>query len=189
MRHGVSLAILCLFQIAGDAATFGTAVPVTGGATDLVLDEARGRLYVVNTTQNRLDVYSTSQKRFLNPIPVGTQPLSAALSRGGKHLYVTIYAASALEVVDLDAVVVVKRVSLPAAPEGVAVGGDERVLISTVGSGTGNAENRLLLYDPNRTGDDALRAVPTTLPAPTTPQTPAPSSRVFMSTRSNLTTS
>ena len=51
------------------------------------------------------------------------------------------------------------------------MGGDERVLITTLGSGASNAENRLLLYDPNLTGEDALRAVATTLPAPTTPTT------------------
>ncbi|MBI4877968.1 MAG: beta-propeller fold lactonase family protein, partial [Acidobacteria bacterium] len=189
MRRGLVLAILCLCGLAGRAATFGTVVPIAGGATDLVLDEARSRLYIVNTTQNRVDVYSTSQKRFLNAIPVGGQPVSAALSRGGKYLYVTAYQSSSLEIVDLDAATVVQRVSLPAAPEGVAVGGDERVLITTTGSGANNAENRLLLYDPNQSGESALLAVATTLPAPAVPQTPAPSSRVYMSTRSNLTAS
>lgn len=189
MRQGVLLALICLCRFTSQAATFGTAVPMTGGATDLVLDEARGRLYLVISSQNRIDVYSTAQKRFLSSIPVGAQPLSAALSRSGRYLYVTAYQSSTLEVVDLDSATVFKRLSLPAAPEGVAVGGDERVLISTVGSGTGNSENRLLLYNPNLSGEEALLAVPVTLPAPTTPQTPAPSSRVYMSTRSNLTSS
>lgn len=189
MRQGVLLALICLCRFTSQAATFGTAVPMTGGATDLVLDEARSRLYLVVSSQNRIDVYSTAQKRFLSSIPVGAQPLSAALSRSGKYLYVTAYQSSTLEIVDLDSATVFKRLSLPAAPEGVAVGGDERVLISTVGSGTGNSENRLLLYNPNLSGEEALRAVAVTLPAPTTPQTPAPSSRVYMSTRSNLTSS
>jgi uncharacterized protein (TIGR03437 family) len=189
MNKAFALTIICLCRLASQAATFGTVVPVTGGATDLVVDESRGRLYIVDTTQNRIDVYSTAQKRFLNPIPVGTQPLSAAISRDGARLYVTIYSSSALEVVDLDSATVVRRVSLPASPEGVAVGGDERVLITTLGSGASNAENRLLLYDPNLAGEDALRAVATTLPAPTTPTTTITSSRVYMSTRSNLTAS
>jgi uncharacterized protein (TIGR03437 family) len=189
MRKALVLAILCWGGPAGRAATFGTVVPVTGGLTDLVLDEARGRLYLVDTTQNRIDVYSTAQKRLLNPIPVGTQPLSAAMARNGKYLYVTVYSSSVLEVIDLDAAVVVNRVSLPASPEGVAVGGDGRVLITTVGSGTGNAENRLLLYDPGRRGEEALQPVATTLPAPTTPSTTTTSSRVYMITRSNLTAS
>ena len=113
MKKALALTILCLCRLACQAATFGTVVPIAGGATDLVLDEARGRLYIVDTTQNRIDVYATAQKRFLNPIPVGKQPLSAAISRDGTRLYVTIYSSSALEVVDLDSATVVKRVSLP----------------------------------------------------------------------------
>lgn len=171
------------------AATFGTVVSVAGGATDLVLDEQRDRLYIVNTTQNRVDVYSTTSRRFLNPIPVGAQPLSAAISRDRRYLYVTAYQASALDIIDLDAGTLFKRVSLPAAPEGVAVGGDERVLITTLGSGANNSENRLLLYDPYLTGEQALRAVPTTLPAPAAFQTSSTSTRVYMATRSNLVAS
>jgi uncharacterized protein (TIGR03437 family) len=175
-----------LLAVSASAATFGTAVGVVGGATDIVLDEARGRLYVVNNTQRRVDVYSTAQPRLLSSIPVGLQPLSAALSRNGRSLYVTAYGASALEVVDVEQGAVVRRVGLPAAPEAVAVGIDGRVLITTVGSGTNNADNRLLLFDPANEGPDPLAAVPSTLPAPAAPQFPAPSSRVFMSTRSSL---
>jgi uncharacterized protein (TIGR03437 family) len=187
MKTTAPLIVLC--ACAGFAATIGTVVPIAGGPTDLVLDEQRGRVYIVDSTQNRLDVYSIAQKRFLNPIPVGGQPLSAAISRGKKFLYVTAYQASTLDVVNLDEASVVMRISLPAAPEGVAVGGDDRVLITTLGSGSGNAENRLLLYNPNEMGEEALRPLPSTLPAPAVPQTPAPSSRVYMSTRSNLTAS
>jgi len=180
------LAFLLVWNL--HAATFGTAVSVVGGATDLVLDESRGRLYVVNSTQNRIDVFTTAQRVLQRSIPVSPQPLSAAISRDGSRLYVTSYAGSSLDIVDLSQSVVIERVSLPAAPEGVAVGVDERVLITTVGSGNNNAENRLLLYNPFAEGDP-LRAVPTTLPAPAAPQSPSISSRVFMSTRSNLVAS
>src|SRR5215831_633819 len=86
----------------GRAATFGTVVPITGGVSDLVLDEARGRLYLVNSPQNRLEIYSISQKRLLTAIPTGAQPLSAALSLDGKYLYTTSYSGSTLDVIDLD---------------------------------------------------------------------------------------
>jgi DNA-binding beta-propeller fold protein YncE len=189
MKKALVLAIAGLCGLACRAATFGTVVSVTGGLTDIVLDESRNRLYFVDTTQNRVDIYSIAQKKLLSPITVGTKPLSAAISRDKKYLYVTIYSSSALEVIDLDTSEVVKRVTLPAAPEGVAVGGDGRVLITTVGSGSSNSENRLLLYNPNLTGEDALLAVATTLTAPTTPATTTTSSRVYMTTRSNLTAS
>ncbi|MBL8173985.1 MAG: beta-propeller fold lactonase family protein [Bryobacterales bacterium] len=179
--------ILFLFLAAAGlrGATFGTAVPVVGGATDIVLDEGRGAIYVVNSTQARIDVFTTAQRRLVRSIPVGLQPLSAALSRNRQYLYVTSYGGSSLDVVDLDANVVVRKVTLPAAPEGVAVGGDERVLITTIGSGTNNADNRLMLFDPFAEGTDVLRSIPVTLPAPAAPGT-ITSSRVFMSTRSNL---
>src|SRR5262249_13863622 len=118
------------------AATFGTVIPVTGEAGDLVLDEARARLYILNTTEERVDIYSTAQRKIVSSFSTGPTPLSAALSSTGQYLYVTSYGGSALEIYDLDALALAKRISLPAAPEGVAVGAGERVLITTVGSGT-----------------------------------------------------
>jgi len=167
-------------------ATFGTVVPVTGAPTDLVLDEARARLYVVNGTQDRIEVYATRQRRFLNPIPTCAMPLAAALARNGRFLYVACYDAASLDVIDLETLGLWKRVSLPASPEGIAVGADERVLITTLGSGSNNSENRMLLYDPSAVEAESLRAVATTLPAPTTPaSTPTPG-RAYNVSRSHL---
>src|SRR5271166_5829929 len=42
------------------AATFGTVVAHAQPLADLVLDEARKRIYVVNTAANQVEVYSTS---------------------------------------------------------------------------------------------------------------------------------
>ena len=50
---------ICLFYCVSWGATFGTIVPVLGGAADLVLDEGRGRLYLVNTVQNRVEMLKT----------------------------------------------------------------------------------------------------------------------------------
>ena len=47
------------------AATFGTVVPVVGGVADIVLDEPRQRLYLVNSNRNQIEVYSIPQRRFL----------------------------------------------------------------------------------------------------------------------------
>ncbi len=171
------------------AATFGTVVTVTGAPTDLVLDESRSRLYVVNSTQQRVDVYSIAQRRFLNPIPTGPLPLAAALSRDGRYLYVTCYESSSLDVIDLDSQSLARRVSLPASPEGVAVGGDGRVLITTVGSGTNNSENRILIFDPTPGLSESLRTVVTTLPAPAAPATTLTPGRAYNASRSRLATS
>ena len=39
------------------AATFGTVVPVVGGASDIVLDEVRGRLYLPVPSRNLIEVF------------------------------------------------------------------------------------------------------------------------------------
>lgn len=179
-----SFALLLGSMCAVYGATFGTAVAISGGGSDLVLDEGRAQLYVVNQPQNRIEVYSISQRRFLNTVPTGSLPISAALSRTGKYLYVTVYNASALEVIDLDSLSVSRRVSLPAAPEGVAVGADDRVLISTIGTGSSGA-NSLLIYDPNAPGN-SLASVVLTPPAPMSPELPPPSARIYNSSRSRL---
>ncbi|MGH9657724.1 MAG: YncE family protein, partial [Bryobacteraceae bacterium] len=169
------------------AATFGTVVTLVGGAADLVLDEPRGRLYLVNSNSSRIEVYSIAQRRYLNPIRTDTRPLAAALSRDGRVLYVTSHDQASLNLIDPDTSTVVKRVALPARPEGVAVGGDGRVLITTIGTGANNAANTLLIYDPQaNTGSDLIVvAIPPSTPAP--PVAP-PSGRPALATRSALLT-
>ncbi len=172
---------VCAFSLS--AATFGTAVSLVGGASDLVLDEARNRLYLVNSGQSRVEVYSTSQRRFLSPISTNSTPISASMSRSGKFLYVTSYDAASLNIIDLDALAVVNRISLPAKPEGVAVGNDERVLITTIGTGTGSLSQVLMLYDPAAADASALTNISVTPPPPTLPQLPPPSGRPFLTGR------
>lgn len=169
------------------AATFGTPVAIIGAPTDVVLDEARQRVYVANSSQNRIEVYAAAQRRLVDPIPTCAYPLAAAKSRNGAYLYVACYSASALDVIDLETGLSQQRITLPAAPEGVAVGGDERVLITTLGSGAQNADNRILLFDPFAE-TDALRQVASTLPAPGTPTTPS-TGQAYNSSRSHLATS
>jgi len=155
------------------AATFGTVVAITGGASDLVLDDVRQRLYLVNSTRNQIEVYSIPQRRFLDPIAVEQLPLSAALSRDGRTLYVVCNGAASLVMVSTELLQVVSRISLPAKPEGVAVGYDERLLISTVGTGANNAFNVLLVYDPAASGtNQAITAVSVSPPPPANPLLP-----------------
>src|ERR1700692_3449785 len=123
-------------------ATFGTVVTGSGGASysDIVLDEAHKNVYLVDSSANRIDVYSLQTKAFLTAIKTDTQPVSIALSPDGKTLYATAYTGSVLDIIDLtkSTLAVTAKVSLPASPEGVAVGGDGRVLISTVGNSGSN---------------------------------------------------
>ncbi|MDQ6663557.1 MAG: hypothetical protein M3Z23_04105 [Acidobacteriota bacterium] len=170
-------------------ATFGAVVTPKGGAaySDLILDEPRGRIYLVNSTANRIEVYSIAQRTFLNPIKTDTQPVAAALSRSGKFLYVTAYTSSALDIIDLTAQSLTSRVTIPSSPEGVAVGGDDRVLITTIGS-AGSQNNTLFIYDPNGPTGNNLTSVALPFPPPTPPALPPVPGRVFLSYRSKLLT-
>ncbi len=165
------------------AATFGKVVPLLGGGSDIVLDESHNRLYLPSSATNQVQVYSLAQNKFLAPIPTDTEPIAAAISRSGQYLYVTCYAASVVDVIDLTALTVTNRISLPSQPEGIAIGSDERVLISTTGSG---ATNVLLLYDPAPNSPAALTSLNVAPVAPLAPTFPAPSSRAFLAVHSQL---
>lgn len=194
MRAVRYLLILLAAFSAAFGATFGTVRNIIGGASDLVLDEARSQLYLVTETSNNIAIYSTRDNRFLAttsggatiPIPVDSQPIAAAMSRDGRFLYVTSYGAATLDVIDLNRNVVTSKVSLPDKPEGVAVGADGRVLITTVGTGSNGTQNNLLIYDPAASGTASVKSVVVTPPAPTPPSLPAPSGRIYLAARSQL---
>jgi DNA-binding beta-propeller fold protein YncE len=153
-------------------ATFGEVVRLGGTPSDVVLDESRQRLYLVNSNSNRIDVYSYAEKRVLGSVSVGTLPFAAAMSMDNGWLYVTNNGSSSLTVIDLGFGIGTPKttISLPAKPEGVEVGADGRVLISTQGSGTNNLLNVLLIYDPAQETSQQIRAVDFP-PLPTTPVT------------------
>lgn len=187
----LSLALI-LAGLHAFAANFGMVVTRPEGFGDVALDEARRRLYLVNTVSGTVDVYNVSANPAVTPpargpqIRVGAQPISLALSRSGRYLYVTCYQDSLLDVIDLDraAPAVATRLTLPAKPQGVAVGSDERVLVSTIGTGQGQAT--LIVYDPSAAGAANLTTVVITPPAQTPPALPPPNSRVYLAGRGRL---
>ncbi|MCC6391491.1 MAG: hypothetical protein IT167_12895, partial [Bryobacterales bacterium] len=170
----------------GFAATFGSVTTVVGSVGDIVLDEARRRLYLVNTNANRVEVYSLppSPIRQVNSVPTDSLPLAAALSFDKKFLYVVCHNSSSLNIIDLDRLGVVNRPSLPARPEGIAVGNDGRALITTIGTGPSNSQNTLLIYDPNNNG--AIASVVFVPSAPSLPPGAPPAGRAFLANRSQL---
>jgi len=168
------------------AATFGKVVPLLGGGSDIVLDEPHNRLYLTSSATNQLQVYSLAQNKFLSAITTDSEPMAAAISRSGQFLYVACYASSVVDVIDLTALAVTNRISLPSQPEGIAVAGDERVLISTTGNGTTTITNILLLYDPTPNSPAPLTSLAVTPVAPVAPTFPAPSSRAFLSAHGQL---
>jgi uncharacterized protein (TIGR03437 family) len=169
------------------AATFGTVTPLTGGVVDIVLDNARQRLYLVGVP-DKIEVYSITQRRFLTPIRTDSLPLSAAMTRDGRTLYVACHNSATVNVIDLEQLAVVNRISLPSRPEGIAVGLDGRVLITTIGTGVNNAQNTLLLYDPARTDGQSLTSLTLVPPTPASPGV-SNTGQILQTNRSFLATS
>ncbi len=153
-------------------ATFGEVIALGGTPSDIVLDEARGRLYLVNSNADRVDIYSYVDRAVIGSIPVGRSPMSAAMSPDHALLYVTNNLGASLTVIDLASGNVLQTVSLPARPEGVEVGADGRVLIATQGTGTGNLANTLLIYDRNQSVSQQVTAVQFAPPPPMPPSLP-----------------
>src|SRR5215467_518718 len=149
VRRAARLGWLAALSAASWAGTFGTVVPISGNASDIVLDEARGVLYIANFTANRIEVMNTSDLTIPRSINVSPQPGAIALSPDGRYLVVTHYgnfdAASkapqqnALSVIDVGSGGV-QTFSLGSPPMGVAFGNDGRALILT--------SNDFLLFDP-----------------------------------------
>lgn len=189
LRLTIAGALVCLTASAQTGGVFGARVPAPGALSDMVLDEARQRLYLVNNANDRVEVFSIPDQRFLTPMSVQQQPVSAAMSPDGQFLYVTNFASSSLSVIDLGLGGQLNAVNLPAPPEGVAVGFDGRVLISTLGSGNvaGVPQNVLLLFDANQTGVAQLTSLSFPPPAPQDPRLPGfTAARPFQTFRSRL---
>jgi len=153
----------------------GAILPASGSPSDLILDESRGRLYLIQSGANQVFIYNYVERRFEGRIDVGVFPVSAALSMDNRFLYVSNVQSSSISVINLDMDRVVQTLSLPARPEGVETGFDGRVLITTQGSGVGNTLNTLLIFDPSQ--EALLQLAP--VPSPPALNTPAPLPAVF----------
>jgi YVTN family beta-propeller protein len=151
-------------------ATFGDVVRLGTTPSDIVLDESRSRVYLINSAANTVQVWDYSQQTLLGSITVGARPLGAAMSMDNEYLYVTNHDSSSLSVISLAQGfgAVISTVALPAQPEGVAVGADGRAVISTDGSSTTSTVNTLLIFDGTQSPAQQVLAVQFP-PAPVTP--------------------
>jgi DNA-binding beta-propeller fold protein YncE len=98
------------------------ASPLTGttggneGLWDILLDSTRNLVYITNSGYNRIEVFDTVNRVFLNPIPVGQLPHQMALSSDSNTLYVGNTGGESISIVDLTQMAVTGRVSFPAIP-------------------------------------------------------------------------
>jgi YVTN family beta-propeller protein len=150
-------------QTTQQAATFGQIINLGYSPSDIVLDESRGNLYLVNTNSNKIDIVSTSTQKLVRSILVGTTPLAAAMSPDNSTLYVTNSGVSTVSIINLNQMAVSQTVAMPAKPQGVAVGGDGRALVSTL-----TTASSLLILDKSQAAGQELLTVQT----PPTASTP-----------------
>lgn len=159
------------------SATFGSVITLGGTPSDIVLDESRGYLYLVQSSANRVAVYDYNAQAVINTIAVGKNPLAAAMSMDSSVLYVTNNGSSSLSVIDLGSQTVAQTVILPANPEGVEVGSDGRAVIATQGNGTSNLNNTLLIFDRKQQLAQQILPVQFGPPPSTPPGIPVPQAR------------
>jgi YVTN family beta-propeller protein len=153
-------------QTVATGATFGNVIALGGTPSDVVLDENRGKLYTVNSSANRVDIYDYVNQQKAGSISVGSRPLAAAISMDGSILYVTNNGSSTVSVVNLNSTGSIQTVPIPAKPEGVEVDADGRALICTQGT-SGTAQNVLYILDLMQPLGQQVTAVPFAPPPPT----------------------
>jgi DNA-binding beta-propeller fold protein YncE len=171
-----TFAILTPGLRAQTTATFGQVIALGNIPSDLVLDESRQRLYMVNTAGNSIQIYDYSGQSVIGSIAVGNRPLGAAMSADNNYLYVANHDDATLSVITLSSGsygAVTATISLPADPQGVEVELSGRVLICTDGSGTGDTANTLLIYDSTQPSTSQVLAIAFP-PTAATPPTLAP---------------
>ncbi|HTS26442.1 MAG TPA: hypothetical protein VMH81_11255 [Bryobacteraceae bacterium] len=162
-------------------ASFGDVIPLPGGTpSDVVLDEPRQLLYLINNSTSLVYVVDYTSGTVVNSIGVGKSPVAGAISMDGAFLYVTSGATPTqtasgsplLNVIDLSQQRVVQTVILPSIPQGVEVGNDGRAVVSMLGTGvvSGVPQGTLAIFD--RTLSTGQQLLPVTVPA--LPTTPAP---------------
>jgi YVTN family beta-propeller protein len=172
----ISLYLLVIARLASaqsTGATFGDVIRLGGTPSDIVLDESRGRLYLINSNTNQVSVYDYVNNGLLSSLYVGTTPVAAAMSMDFRYLYVSNNASASLSVIDLTSLQVIQTVSLPANPEGVEVGADGRALVTVEGSSTATSITSLYLFDQTASTGQQLTTIQFSPPSPTPTSLPA----------------
>src|SRR4051812_40219883 len=117
-------------------------VPIGGALGGVVVDDVCKHVYVTNTTQNRVEVFSLEAMTLEAAIPVGSQPVGLDITPDGKTLYVANSGGSNISVVDLSTRVEVRRITVPSTfsndtPFSIAIAGNGLALFSTTFAGSG----------------------------------------------------
>jgi DNA-binding beta-propeller fold protein YncE len=84
------------------AETLGRRLDLGGYPEDVVVDNARSRIYVTVPERNEVLVISAPTLSVIRRVVVGSQPAAASMSLDGQELFIGLLGAGAIAVVDLD---------------------------------------------------------------------------------------
>lgn len=127
-------------------------VTVSGTLGDILIDDQCQHVYVANTSNNRIEVYSLQTGSLGTPISVGAQPTGIDTSPDGKTMYVANSGGNNVSIVDLTAGIEKLKVPVPSGfssdtPFSIAVAQNGLVFFSTTFAGSGFG-GRMLQLDP-----------------------------------------
>jgi uncharacterized protein (TIGR03437 family) len=91
----------------------GTLFPVEGFLSDLLVDEGRQRVYLVNTSRNQIEVFSTAQNAFLPAVEVGSMPKAIEFTSDRSQLLVTHLGRESIKVLNADSLSQLPEISIP----------------------------------------------------------------------------
>lgn len=99
----------------------GSVFPVDGYLTDLLVDDARGRIYLVNSANNQLEVFSLTERRFLAPVPVGSIPKAVTFNSDRSQLIVASLGSEYMVKLNANTLEQLAVVSVPHVPASASV--------------------------------------------------------------------
>jgi YVTN family beta-propeller protein len=145
----VILALCCASAIASAQSAPCTAiytppvlVPVTGVLGDIIVDAACEYVYVTNTSQNRVEVFSLQTRTLQTPIQVGSKPIGLDITPDGTRMYVANSGGNNVSVVDLAQRLELRKISFAPGHSSdtaysIAIASNGRAFFSTTFSGSG----------------------------------------------------
>ena len=151
-RCQVTAVLIALLSVAGttaaqpvpcrlpSASTLTVQLAATlGGA---LIDAACQHVYVTNTSQNRVEVFSLASGTLEAPIPVGSRPVGLDVTPDGALLYVANSGGANISVVDLAERRELRRIIVPSGfsndtPYSIAIASNGLALFSTTFAGSG----------------------------------------------------
>lgn len=116
-----------VYQNSRDSEARGTILPIDigpGSTTpfpDMVYDSKGQRIYLANTTMNRVEIYDINKQTFLTPVKVGQLPVSMAMSLDATTLYVGNSGGESISVINLSTLQNTGRITWPPLPFGTSL--------------------------------------------------------------------